>query len=98
MLALFIYTPRDNILTFAGLHHGSEQELSEYAHKKYHKNLHFAVYEWKDHEMVYDTLKCSVWELKYTFMGLDASGSMPFTAMRKAYNVDNGHCWFFKSF
>lgn len=98
--ALFIYNPMMNSTTFAITHH-SKEALTIYAHKKFHDNVMFAIYKFREHKTLFtQQVPATMWQLDTKFDGKAiASYHKGFNQpMECAYRIDGGYEWFFKTF
>ena len=106
MYALFIYNPMMNSTTFAS-RHSSKEVLIEYAHKKFHDNIQFAIYKYRDMTSLFGLmLEFSRWDLDTKFNGKNVESHYTrFTPAECAFSHQpilsdpTVHTtWFFKTF
>ena len=104
--ALFIYNPMTNSTTFAKTH-SSKEALIAWAHMKFHDNLMFSIYKFRDHCRLFEQkVPATIWQLDTKFDGKKVANchkrfNQP---MEVAYHFQNGFTlfddgtWFFKTF
>ena len=97
--ALFIFNPLMNSVTYATTHR-SKEALMIWANEKFHDNLMFSIYKFRDHcHLFTQQVPATRWDLdtKFAGKGLHPSACHS-TPMECAYQIDDGHEWFFKTF
>ncbi len=95
-----------NSTTFA-FRHSSKEALIEYAHKKFHDNLQFAIYKYRGMASLFNlTDEFSQWDLDTKFNGKNVESyytrftpaECAFCHQPKGYTLIEYNVWFFKTF